>query len=493
MLRKTSGLVVLFLCGVFLYAAGSSENGGGGERGLVESEAFFPVVDALSSASILRVNAHTMAYIGERTGSSYKLNRVDLDNPAKKVSRDIGGNVAVISAGGGKIGIIQAVEHGYEAFAGSYTKIYDAHNLSLIKTIPLAPPAAGGRIVEPLHHRDPSLAVSDKYAVAATEDDGFFSSGGAQQYVSVYDIAGDKGASHTPAFAGNAGGARGGANSALGVGTIMGVAVNGDFLLVGGSTGTAVFKIDSSGGSLALSRTAASDGAGNHWFKDNGSYVLESKSNTGTVKVWKWNGSAAPTAVGTVDVNGNNSGSIQALCFDPDDPAKAYFYCKLAAGTGNGGNVYSVNLGDPSLPKTLLFNFSHLVIQISGRGGSAYYDCPLTGLWTIEKQKSGQHDYFVFSGSYSYTPAGGSAATVGGVITVIDPPIGSTIGGAYTDSANAVLDERIIAEQFTSPWNTAIRTLKTFKNSSGEVYFAAKNYTANGAASNYKLVLKKLN
>jgi WD40 repeat protein len=488
MLRKITGFIILLLCGVFLYSACSSDSDDG-ESGPTESDAAFPVVDALSSASILRADAKTMVYVGERIGSNYKLNRVDLDNPSKKASRDIGGNVAVISAGGGKIGIIQAVEGGYESFAGAYTKIYDANNLSLIKTVPLAPPDAEGRIVEPLHHRDPSLAVSDKYAVVATEDDGFFASGGAQQYVSVYAISGNK-FSHTPAFAGTAGGARGGSNPALGVGTIMGVAVNGDFLLVGGSAGTAVFKIDSS--SLAITQVAAADGVGNHWFKDNGSYVLESKSGTGTVKVWKWNGGDAPAAVGTVDVNGNNSGSVQALCFDPDDPAKAYFYCKLAAGTGNGGNVYSANLSDPS-SKTLLFNFSHVVIQISGRSGSTYYDCPLAGLWTIEKQKSGQHDYFVFSGSYSYTPEGGSAATVGGVLTVIDPPTGSTIGGDYTDVSSAVLDERVIEERFTAPYNTAIRTQKTFKNSNGDVYFAAKNYTASGAASNYKLVLKKLN
>lgn len=204
---------------------------------LTVREAFFPIVDALSSASILRVNSHTMAYVGERTGSSYKLNKVDLDNPTTKVSLDIGGNVAVITAGGGKIGLIQAVEQGYEAFAGSYTKIYDAETLKLLKNIPLAPPAAEGRIVEPLHHRDPSLAITDKYAVVLTEDDGFFSSGGAQQYVSVYDIAGSKGASHTNAFSSGNAGARGDPNPALGVGTLMGAVVHGDYIILGGPPG----------------------------------------------------------------------------------------------------------------------------------------------------------------------------------------------------------------------------------------------------------------
>jgi hypothetical protein len=135
------------------------------------------------------------------------------------------------------------------------------------------------------------------------------------------------------------------------------------------------------------------------------------------------------------------------------------------------------------------------VIQVSGRGGSAYYSCPLTGLWTIEKQKTGNDEYFVFSGSYSYTPSGGSAVTVGAVFTVKNPTTTDSFGGTYTDSSNGTADTtgKVTVETFTAPWGTAVRTLKTFKNSSGDVYFAAKNYTASGAASEYKLVLEKMN
>jgi hypothetical protein len=272
----------------------------------------------------------------------------------------------------------------------------------------------------------------------------------------------------------------------------MGAVLNGNYIILGGSTGTAVFRIDAGGADLAISRTGDHDGLGNHWFKDNGSYVLESKSNNGKVKVWKWGGDAAPAALGEVDVNGNNSGSVQALCFDPDNAAKAYFYCKLADGTGNGGNVYSVDLGNAALPKTTLFKFAKTVIQVSGRGGSAYYECPLTGLWTIEKQSAGADNYFVFSGSYSYTPSGGPATTVGAVFTVKNPPEGSTVGGSYTDSTTATPDSRVTEERFSAPWSTAVRTMKTFKSSGGDIYYAAKNYTANGTVSQYKLVLKQL-
>jgi hypothetical protein len=223
--------------------------------------------------------------------------------------------------------------------------------------------------------------------------------------------------------------------------------------------------------------------------------VLESKSN-GKVQVWKWNGADPPTVVGEVDVNGNNTGSIQALCFDPDDPAKAYFYQK--AGT-DAGNVYSVDLRSPSLTKTTLFKFDHWVFSITPRGGTAtWYNGTLTsGLWTIEKQSDGTDNYFVFSGSYSYTPSGGTATTVGAVFTVKNPAstdsFGGTVTGGTADTGTMDATGKVSVETFNAPWGTAVRTLKTFKSTSGDVYFAAKNYTANGAASNYKMVLKKLN
>jgi hypothetical protein len=464
MLRRISGLVVPLLCGVFLFSACSGES---------EDEALFPVVDGLSSASILRVDSHTLVYVGEQSGTNYKLNRVDLDNPGKKISGDIGGNVAVISAAAGKIGIIQAAELGYESFAGESVKIYNASNLSLVKEFPLAPPDADDRTVEPLHHRDPSLAISDKYAVVATEDDGFFSEGGAQQYISVYDIAGSKAASHTRVYSGEKNGPRG--NS--GFGALMGVAVNGDYVLAGGASGTVVYKIEDD---LTLTEAAVSDGVGNHWFKDNGSYVLESKSNTGTVKIWKWNGTAAPTAVATVDINGvtitpsAGGGSVQALAFDPKNPV-AYVYCKAAreGSTGRGtvgpspnaGNVYELDLATGAL--TVLFNFEE------------YNGQPLTGLWTIEKQSSGSDTYYVFSGSIG-TPAEGC------VLTVKNPASGETI------PANS---PKVRAELFAAPYATAVRTLKTFKTGNGDVYFAAKNYTSSGDTwntSKYKLVVDKL-
>jgi hypothetical protein len=359
-----------------------------------------------------------------------------------------------------------------------------------LKTFPLAPPAAEGRIIEPLHHRDPSLSLTDKYAVVLTEDDGYFASGGVQQYVSVYDIAGNKAAYHANAFQGNSGAARGAASAVLGVGTLAGATVNGDYIILGGSDGTAVFQIDASGSALTISKVGTSDTTGNHWFKDNGVYVLESKSGTGAVKVWKWSASGAPTEVGTIDVSG--SGSVQALCFDPENSAKAYFFNKVATSSEYGA-VYSVDLNASSLGKTTLFSFPKAVIQVAGRGSSAYYQLEMSGTWTIEKQSDGADNYYVFSGGYSYTPSGGSATTVGAVFTVKNPASGETIGGSYTNINSATLDPAVTETRFSAPYNTAVRTLKTFKSASGDIYFAAKNYTANGVASVYQLLLEQIN
>jgi hypothetical protein len=413
--------------------------------------------------------------------------------------------VAVITASvdGSKIALIQGTEIGYETFAGEYAKVYDA-NLNLLKTIPLSPPDAEGRTVEPLHHRDPSLAVTDKYVAVATEDDGYFGSGGAQQYVSVYEINGDK-ANHLKVFSGTAGGARGTTIGGIGGGNnpaLMGIAMSGNYLLVGGNAGTAIYKIDNN--TLALTQVGTTDTAdgGCHWFKDNGSYVLESKTGAGAgkVRVWRWNGASAPSAVGTVDINETGSGSIQALSFDPDNSARAYVYCRVAAydtttqappavTSPNAGHVYSVNL--TTATKELLFEFPTLVIT-TGTGTSATTTIyPLSGLWNIEKQTSGSSEYYVFSGSYALT--GGT--TVGGIVlTIKNPTLADSPYGNAGNTTTPAVDPRVGVQTFTAPFATAIRTLKTFKTTSG-VYYAAKNYTSGGTgvfSSSYKLVLERL-
>jgi hypothetical protein len=142
MLQKVSGLFTVLLGGILLFGAceQESDSGGGGGGNTVENEAFFPVVDALSSASILRVDSHTMVYVGDGYAGNYSLNRVDLDDPTTMSSRSVGRNVSVIAADtdGKRIGVIEAVEIGYETFIGLYTKIYAADTLEPLKTFPLA-------------------------------------------------------------------------------------------------------------------------------------------------------------------------------------------------------------------------------------------------------------------------------------------------------------------------------------------------------------------
>jgi hypothetical protein len=141
-----------------------------------------------------------------------------------------------------------------------------------------------------------------------------------------------------------------------------------------------------------------------------------------------------------------------------------------------------------------VFTFAKWVFSISGRNQPAtWYEASIpSGIWTIEKQKASGVDYYILAGSYSY---GTPATTVGAVFTFKNPVIGDSFGGSYTNATTGTADAtgKVTATTFTAPWGTAVRTLKTFKSASGDVYFAAKNYTASGAASNYKLVLEQIN
>jgi hypothetical protein len=106
MLSKIAKYTLLLLCGVLLFAGCPTDgvNGLDGTDGLdgkdgkdgvnaeggtgpFVSEAYFPVVDALSSASILRVDPQTMVYVGERAGTSYSLNRVDISDLSSKINQ----------------------------------------------------------------------------------------------------------------------------------------------------------------------------------------------------------------------------------------------------------------------------------------------------------------------------------------------------------------------------------------------------------------------
>jgi hypothetical protein len=441
-------------------------------------------VDALSSASILRLNRNTVVYVSKEAPNTYKLNAVDVNEPTKVIhTATIGNtendNVSIITAtpDGSKIAVYTGKESAYETFDAKDIVIYDN---SLIEkkriTVGAGVDSARNHVLRPLHHRDPSLALTNNYVAIIWEDTGDHIAKGAgavaadtrytnQMYISVYDIAGDKKPVHKKAY-GTLSGTFGAdpkyatvpnTVTDLGIGTPVIVAINGNYLIAGGSNvatgaaatfagGSAVFTISTgTNNDLVLTRpNTTNDAAAPHWIKTNGEYAMESKAGTGIVKVWKWNAAGVPTAVGNVETAG--SGNIQALSFDPDEPFRGYIYVKTF---GNGlylGDVLKVNLINRS--KKVLFNFTQY------KGNS------LSGIWTIEKESNGTDTFFTFSGGYG-TPA------VGATWVLRNPP---------TDGSE--VSNPIAVTEYAS----AVRTMKVFRNSAGHVFYAAKNYTTNPIA-----------
>jgi hypothetical protein len=225
-----------------------------------------------------------------------------------------------------------------------------------------------------------------------------------------------------------------------------------------------VFKIDNSGEDITLQLQAGDQTPGTHWMLDNQTYVLDCASGNGQVRVWKWNGNDAPAVTGSANV-GASTGNVQAVSFDNDNAGIAYVFGRAAA---NEGDVYKIDLTNASAVK--LFKVPRYA-----------EDKAITGIWTIQAETRGDNKYFVFGGSI-YAPARGQTGdSKHGVFWVKNPPS----NGA--EIADASIFDTI------SDFPTAVRTMKTFKASNGDVFYAAKNYTSNPIAeADYRLRLIKI-
>jgi hypothetical protein len=460
MMRMYCRTILLLLGILVLAGCPTTGSGDGGEK------LSFPVLDGLSSASILRLDNKNFAYVAETGGGGYKLNKVNVDNPAKPlIGPNIKNNVAIQTAANGKIALIAAEETGNESFIGGAIKIYDAVTLKELKSFDFVPPDAEGYDAEPLHHRDAGFSLGDKYVAAASEVDGIQVGGKAQQFISIYDVAGSAAAIHVPAFNPD-----GTTNPDLGIGTLLFVSTWGDYLIAGGNPGgTAVFKINNGGGALSITRVEAPDGVIPHWAISNGKYVLESKAGSapGKVKVWKWNEGSKPTAVGTA--NTGDAGTVQSFSFDQDEDDTAYVF-------GRGamiGDVYRVDLTTAAATKV----FTIKEFKTAGRGTTVTNT--LGTIWTLEHRTSGADEYYVLSGQVT-------TGTSGGVLVVKNPGAITWEGGV-----TAALGSPITLD---TQYASAVRTMKTFVSSGGDIYYAAKNYSSTPLeTSPYVLQLKKIN
>ncbi|MDR0401330.1 MAG: hypothetical protein LBH51_10390, partial [Treponema sp.] len=256
-------------------------------------------VDGLSSASILRVDRSKFGYIDRNGMDGYRVKIVDVSDPEKTFREGLvggtGRNAAMWAAGsGGEIILVEADELGRQDYTGYNIIVYD-QDLRIIQSFPYGNQAglAEAHRARPLNHREPIIALTDKYAIAGWQDKSPVDSDPAPNFISIYAREDGK-AGHIPVS---------GDTVHLNIGNLTGLAAQGDYIILGGSAGTRVLRIDPSGTSIAAAvvDSIPPQTPGSHWIQDNRNYVLESVEGNGAVRVWKWNGADAPSLTGVVN------------------------------------------------------------------------------------------------------------------------------------------------------------------------------------------------
>jgi hypothetical protein len=387
----------------------------------------------------------------------YRIKIVDVSDPTKTVREKLAGgsgrNVAMWAAGNdGHIIIVEADELGRQDYTGYNIVVYD-QDLRLIKSFPYGNQTglAEAHRARPLNHREPILALTDKYAIAGWQDKSPVDTDPAPNFISIYSLADGK-AGHIPVS---------GDTVNLNIGNLTGFAAQGDYIILGGSTGTKVLKIDASGTNItaAVVDAAAVQTPGSHWIQDNRKYVLESVEGNGTLRVWKWNEAGAPSLVGVVSADAA-SGSVQAVSFDNENQDQAYLLGKVA--NANAGNVYRIDLSGAQAAK--LFN-----IPDSAAGGV------LTGMWTIQVESQGADTWYILGGAIGAAPNDKN-----GVLVIKNPP---TDGGGITAAhlSSSLLD-----------FPTPARSMKAFK-SSGAIVYAVKNHMSRNYPAFSRYMLRVMN
>jgi hypothetical protein len=453
----------------FAFAGGGQEEGPASVAGLAADGASgaalrpraggWEDIDGLSSASILRVDRSKFGYVDRNGMDGYRVKIVDVSDPSKTVRETLAGgtgrNVAMWAAGNdGRIILVEADELGRQDYTGYNIVIYD-RDLRLINRFPYGNQIglAEAHRARPLNHREPILALTDRYAVAGWQDKPPVDTDPAPNFISIYSLQDGK-AGHIPVS---------GDTVNLNIGNLTGFAAQGEYIIAGASAGTKVLKIDASGPNISASVAGAvpAQTPGSHWIQDNRKYVLESVEGNGTLRIWKWNGDNAPSLVGIVSAEAA-SGSVQAVSFDNENPDRAYLLGKVAG--ANAGNVYRIDLAGARAEK--LFT-----IPDSVAGGV------LTGMWTIQVESSGADTWYIVGGA-----VGAASDSKNGVLVIKNPPTdGSSIDAACVSSR--LLD-----------FPTPARSMKAFK-SSGSIVYVVKNHMSRNypAFSRYMLRVMRVN
>jgi hypothetical protein len=267
--RRLFCLAGLLACSaITVFASGKKEEALSEPAGLTRrtsgSAEYWQDVDALSSASILKAGTSRFGYVDEEHGG-YHMKIVDVNNPAAlAVSAPVpnGHDVAVWTVNkDGKIAVVTADQYGRSGFKGKNIIIYNA-DLQKENEFPFGNPT--GSYAQPLNHREAGLAFTDKYVVAGWNNNDGVVSG--EMYISVYVLA-DGRSAHIQV------------TNNLGIGNLSALAVNGEYIIAGGSSGTTVCKINS-GADVFIEpvpgSTTGNGEGGSHWIKSNENYALES-------------------------------------------------------------------------------------------------------------------------------------------------------------------------------------------------------------------------
>jgi hypothetical protein len=469
MTKKTMAILAVILCAAATAFAGGKQQDtpaspasltGDGAPGLAGGAALraraaggWEDIDGLSSASILRVDRSKFGYVDRNGMDGYRVKIVDVSDPAKTVREGLvggsGRNVAMWAAGSnGRIILVEADELGRQDYTGYNIVVYD-RDLRVIKSFPYGNQTglAEAHRARPLNHREPIIALTDRYAIAGWQDKPPADTDPAPNFISIYSLENGK-SGHIPIS---------GDTANLNIGNLTGFAAQGDYIIAGGSGGTKVLKLDATGADITATvvNTIAMQTPGSHWIQNNGRYVLESVEGNGTVRVWKWNGAASPSLTGVVTADAV-SGSVQAVSFDNENQERAYLLGKVA--DANAGNVYSLDLA--AARATKLFN-----IPASVAGGT------LTGMWTIQVESSGADTWYIAGGAIGAAPNDKN-----GVLVIKNPP---TDGGSITAAhlSSSLLD-----------FPTPARSMKAFK-SAGNIVYVVKNHMSRNypAFSRYML------
>ena len=458
-------LAGLLACSIsVVFASGKKEESLPESAGLTRrtsgSVEYWQDVDALSSASLLKASPSRFGYVDEEHGRYY-MKIIDVNNPgtpAFSAPVPEGHNVAMWTVNNaGKIAVVTADQYGRSEFKGRNIVIYNA-DLQKEMEFPFGDPT--GAYAQPLSHREPGLAFTDKYVVAGWNDNDGVTKG--EMYITVYVLADGKTG-------------RIQVTNNLGIGSLSALAVNGDYIIAGGSTATTICKINT-GAAVTIEPVAGATtiaaGGGCHWIKSNERYALESVQGKGTVRVWKWQENSVPVLAGTVSFNGDTSGSVQAMSFGVDDPGNAYIFGKVAG--GSVGKAYKIDLaalsgGGTTALTTPVFTKTTFGTESTGQ------------MWIIERAEKDGDVYYALAGGVGANENGPS-----GFLFLKNP---ASDGGDYADNSPVVT-----YNSFNWFW-TLVRSARLLKNDKGDIFFVAKNHAAREAydITPYRLRLQKIN